>query len=423
MAREKYRLTKEGREYLKNGLPEKRLVDFLNSLPDKKIQIKEVVKIIKNFHIALKWAIEKKWVEKINEEIKLINYPKRIPEQEALEKIAFNEKVPDNILKILIERKLVERVSITIEKLKKQIVGKEITDLTPELIKTGLWKKVIFKPYDVKLPGKKFYLGKKHPYRQVIDEVREKLISLGFQEVRGPLVELNFWNCDALFMPSDHPARSIHDIFMLKVPKRGKVLDKEIWKRVEATHKNGWITGSKGWGNWDFSLARKLILRSQCTSVSARVMYKLKKGDLPYKMFTIDRVFRPDVIDAKHFIEFEQCEGIVVGDGLNLRHLLGYLKEIALSVGAKKIRFKPSYFPFTEGSTELQIYLKGLGWVEIAGAGIFRPEVTLPLGIDVPVLAWGLGIGRLAMIKLNINDIRKLYSTDLEWLRNKELVR
>ncbi|MEM5801910.1 MAG: phenylalanine--tRNA ligase subunit alpha [Candidatus Aenigmatarchaeota archaeon] len=420
---EKYRLTKEGREYLKKGLPEKRLVDILKEKLDKKISIKEASKLIKNFSIALKWALEKRWIKKINEEIELINYPEKILEQEALEKIALGEEVSENILKVLMERKLIEKISEEYEKLKEEVVGKEITDLTPELIRTGLWRKVKFKPYDVKALGRKIYFGKVHPYREVIDEIREKLIGLGFEEVKGPLVELNFWNCDALFMPSDHPARGIHDIFTLKIPRVGKILDKELWKRVEETHKNGWVTQSKGWGNWSFSLAKKLILRSQGTALSARILYKLKKEDLPYKMFTIDRVFRPDVIDAKHFIEFEQCEGIVVGEGLNLRHLLGYLKEIALAAGAEKVRFKPSYFPFTEGSTELQIYMKDFGWLEMGGAGIFRPEVTLPLGIDVPVLAWGLGIGRLAMIKLKVNDIRYLYTDDLQWLRKKELVR
>ena len=139
-------------------------------------------------------------------------------------------------------------------------------------------------------------------------------------------------------------------------------------------------------------------------------------------MFVIDRVFRPDVIDAKHFIEFEQCEGIVVGEGLNFRHLLGYLSEIARFFGAERIRFKPSYFPFTEPSVEGFAYHEKLGWVEFAGAGIFRPEVTLPLGVSCPVLAWGLGIGRLALLRLGVDDIRYLYSTDLDWLRKKSVI-
>ena len=415
----RYKLTEEGKEYLMNGLPEKRLIEVLDSMPQKSAKIAKIALRIKNFPVALKWAIEKGWVIKRGDEVILLSKPDRIPEQEALAKIERGEEVEEEVLKVLIKRKLVAEEKETPFKKAERYIGKEIDQLTPELIKTGLWRKVIFKTYNVEVFGKRVYPGKKHPYRQVIDEVREKLLALGFEEAKGPFVELNFWNCDALFMPSDHPAREIHSMFFLKNPKYGKVLDKSLWKKVELTHLNGWKTGGKGWGCWDFELARRLILRSQTTAVSARRLYELGKNKkIPHKMFVIDRVFRPDTIDAKHFIEFEQCEGIVVGEGLNFRHLLGYLKEIAESVvGGKKVMFKPSYFPFTEPSVEGFVHHEKLGWVEFGGAGIFRPEVTLPFGIKVPVLAWGLGIGRLAMLKLGIDDIRYLYAKDLEWLR------
>lgn len=419
-----FRLTKEGKEYLEKGLPEKRLIDLLKQEPSKFLTLETVIKKIKNFSIALKWALEKTWVERKGNGVLLLKIPKEIPEQDALEKLDKSKEINEELLKILIERKLVEKIRIDIEELEKKVAGKEITNLTPELLKTGLWKKVKFAPYDKDVPVTKIEQGKIQPYRQVIEDVREKLIGLGFQEARGPLVEMNFWNTDSLFIPSDHPARSLHDMFMLKKPNMGKVLDKSVWKRVEETHKRGWITGSKGWGLWDFSLAKKLILRSHGTAVSARTLYKLKKEDLPHKMFIIDRVFRPDVIDAKHLIEFDHCEGIVVGEGLTLRNLLGYLKEIALSVvGQGKVVFRPHYFPYTEPSVEGYLKHPKMGWIEFGGAGIFRPEVTLPLGIEVPVLAWGLGIGRLAMLKLKIDDIRYLYSDDLQWLRSKEMVR
>ena len=411
-----YRLTKEGKEYLQKGLPEKNLIKLLKSGP---LTIEEAEKKVERFNIALLWAKKKGWIELKFNQLVLVKEPESIPEETALRKIEKGEKIEPEILKTLIQRKLVEKVVVgKVDKL----VGKKITNLTPELIKTGLWRKVIFKHYRVNVPAPKIYPGKIHPYRQVINQVRKKLINLGFKEVRGPLVELNFWNCDALFMPSDHPARGIHDIFTVKNPKFGKVLDKKLWKRVEATHKRGWVTGSKGWGFWDSTLAKRLILRSHGTAVSARTLAKLKKEDLPCKVFMIDKVFRPDVIDSEHFIEFEHCEGIVVDENVNFVHLLGYLKEIAKIVGAKKVRFKPSYFPFTEPSVELQTYSKELGWVETGGAGVFRPEVTLPLGIDVPVLAWGIGIGRLAMSKLGVKDIRYLYSNDLEWLRNTPII-
>ncbi len=416
----KYELTQEGQEYLKKGLPEKQLADILNKQSLKSMPFDEVKKSVENFYIGLQWALKNRWAKSYGKDLVLVKYPTEIPEQDALEKINKEEDVDESLITILLQRKLIRKI-VTSEADK--LVGKEITNLTPQLLKSGLWKQVKFQKYDVNVPVSKVYPGKLHPYRQVIEEFREKLIGLGFVEAKGPLVELNFWNADALFMPSDHPARGIHDIYMVKEPKSGKVLDQDLWKRVEETHKTGWITGSKGWGNWDFELAKKLILRSQTTAVSARTMTKLKKENLPHKMFVIDRVCRPDVIDAKHFIEFDQCEGIVVSEGLTFRHLLGYLKEFAFTIGAEKVMFRPSYFPFTEFSTELYVYFDNLGWVEAGGSGIFRPEVTLPLGVEVPVLAWGIGIGRLAMMKLKTDDIRYLFSDNLEWLRNKEMVR
>ncbi|MBI2084755.1 MAG: phenylalanine--tRNA ligase subunit alpha [Candidatus Aenigmarchaeota archaeon] len=415
----KYELTEEGRDYLKKGLPEKQLLDILKKQPLKSMPFDDAKKSVDNFFIALQWALKNKWAKSFGKDLVLGTYPKEIPEQAALEKIDKGEEVDKELIEKLLQRKLIRKV-VTSEADK--LVGKEITNLTPQLLKSGLWKQVKFKKYDVDVPVSKVYPGKLHPYRQVIEEIREKLIGLGFVEAKGPLVELNFWNADALFMPSDHPARGIHDIYMVKEPREGAVKDESLWKRVEETHKKGWVTGSKGWGVWDAQLARRLILRSQTTAVSARTLANLKKENLPHKMFVIDHVFRPDVIDAKHFIEFDQCEGIVVGEELTFRHLLGYLKEFALTIGAEKVRFKPSYFPFTEFSTELFVYFNDLGWVEAGGSGIFRPEVTLPLGVEAPVLAWGLGLGRLAMLKLGINDIRYLFSDKIDWLREKEMV-
>ncbi len=415
-----YRLTVEGQEYLKNGLPEKNLVELLNKYPRKSLPISKAIASVKGFSIALKWGMERDWVSRREDEIFLLRYPGKIPEQEALEKIAKGRQIDEKILEILVQRKLVEKVVVgEVDKL----IGKEVTTLTPELLKTGLWKKVKLTPYNVNVPIKEIYPAKIHPYRQVVEEVRERLIGLGFVEARGPLVELNFWNADTLFMPSDHPARGIHDVFIVKGPKFGKVADKELWGRVEATHKGGWITGSKGWGNWDFELARQLVLRSQTTAVSARVLSKLKKENLPHKMFVIGRNFRPDVIDVRHSADFDMCEGVVVGEGLTLKHLLGYLKEIAVAVtGSEKVMFRPHYFPFTEPSVEGYAHHPKLGWIEFGGAGIFRPEVTLPLGVEVPVLAWGLGIGRLAMIKMGVDDMRYLQTDDINWLRKKSLV-
>jgi phenylalanyl-tRNA synthetase alpha chain len=138
--------------------------------------------------------------------------------------------------------------------------------------------------------------------------------------------------------------------------------------------------------------------------------------------FSIGRCFRPEVLDKTHLTEFNQVEGIVVDKDLTLRDLLGILERFAIDIaGADKAKFVPDYFPFTEPSVELHAYKKDFGWIEFGGSGIFRPEVTMPLGIDVPVLAWGLGIDRLFMMKAGIKDIRQLFSMDLDWLRKQKV--
>lgn len=417
-----YKITEEGRDYLKNGLPEKNLVDLLSK---GSVSFDEAREKIKNFDIALQWVKKKRLVVVKNGKLHLLKKA-TFEEQDALSKIYEGKEVEEGVLKILIERKLVEKISHEIEALAREVEGREIVQLTPDLIKTGLWKKAKgFAPYDTKIaPTKKIFPGKPHPYHQIINEARQKLIGLGFVEARGPFVESEFWNFDALFIPQEHPARtSLHDAFVVKTNSQSKILSKDLWERVKATHEFGWITGSKGWGNWNLSLARRLVLRSQNTATSVRTLASLRKENIPHKMFSIDRVFRHDVIDAKHLIDFDQCDCIVVGEDLNFKHLLGYLKEIGGIFGAEKINFKPSYFPFTEPSAEIYMKIKGFGWMEVGGAGLLRPEVTAPLGVEEPVLAWAFGLGRLAMIRLGISDIRQIYSDDIQWLREKSLVK
>jgi phenylalanyl-tRNA synthetase alpha chain len=237
----------------------------------------------------------------------------------------------------------------------------------------------------------------------------------------GPIVELMFFNCDSLYMPQDHPAREIHDIYFVKKPAYGN-LDAYMFflNNVKKTQENGWKTGSKGW-DYKFSVneTKRLMLRSQGTALSARTLMG-KTLEIPGKYFSISRCYRPDVIDKTHLTEFNQVEGIVVAEDLNLRDLFGLLKMFALEIAeADKMKFRPGYFPFTEPSVELVAYKKGFGWAEFGGAGIFRPEVTLPLGVKVPVLAWGLGVDRLFMMKAGIDDIRYLFTQDLEWIRQK----
>ncbi len=421
-----YKLTKEGKKYLENGLPEKNL---LAALQGGGKNISDIT--IENKEIAIAWARRNNWVSIENNFFILTDSGRAALEEKndteiALEEIDEIGKCNGNSLKILLSRKLAEEIK-TKEPAKTTALkisnDNEIAQLTPDLIKTGKWKSLPFRKYDVNAPAPQVFPGKKQHFVQFLGDIKERLISLGFQEAKGPLVELSFWNCDTLFTPQDHPAKGIHDIFYLKNPKIGKIGNKNLVSSVKKTHENGWITGSKGWGgSWEEKEASKILMRSQTTSVSSRIL--AEHGDKSGKYFTIDRVFRPDVIDAKHLMEFYQCEGIVIGENLNFKNLLGYLKEFANMIGLKEVRFKPGFFPFTEPSVEGFLKHPKLGWMEVLPAGLFRPEMLKPLGIEkCQVLAWGLGINRLAMIKLGIDDIRQLFSEDLGFLRSTALVR
>jgi phenylalanyl-tRNA synthetase alpha chain len=227
---------------------------------------------------------------------------------------------------------------------------------------------------------------------------------------------------DALYVPQFHSARDIHQAYYVKEPREALDIPPAILKRVQQAHEAG-VAGSTGWRYaFDAARTRRQMLRTQCTACSARMLASLDLR-IPGKYFGISRCFRYDKIDATHLPDFNQIEGIVIEEGLNLRHLFGLLRMVAREfAGADQVRLVPSYFPFTEPSAELFAKHPQLGWVELGGAGILRPEVVVPLtGRDMPVIAWGLGIDRIAMFRLGIKDIRQLYSHDLGWLRTARL--
>jgi phenylalanyl-tRNA synthetase alpha chain len=412
-----YKLTEEGKKYLEIGLPEINLIKLLAKEGEKRIEEIE----LEGKPIAISWAKKNGWIAVKDGMLILTGLgrealEKEYPIEKALRDIAEKGECEENLLNILLKRKLVEKA-------KEELTIKEIAQLTPEIILSKAWKTIPFKRYDVLAPCPRIYAAKKHPYMQFIDEVKEKLIAMGFEEVESPLCELEFWNFDALFSPQDHPAREWHDVFKLKVPQKGEVLDKELVERVKKTHEDGWIVGSKGWRyKWNPEKALRLVLRSHTTPASIRFLSNFSQEEA--KVFCIGRIFRPDVIDKTHLIEFDQCEGIIVGKNVTFRHLLGMLKEFAREVlETDKVKFVPHYYPFTEPSVDMYVYFPKLRkWVEIVGSGMFRPEVLKPLGIDKPVLAWGFGFSRLAMVKLGIEDIRYLFAEDLDWLRNCKVI-
>ncbi|MHB1758115.1 MAG: phenylalanine--tRNA ligase subunit alpha [Leptospirillum sp.] len=286
--------------------------------------------------------------------------------------------------------------------------------VTPEMLQNKTYKGKRFRPYSLETPAPRPPIGLLHPYRSYLDEVRGHLVRLGFTEMSGTLVENEFWNMDALFIPQTHPARNIHDIYLIREPRESAKLNPELQKEVQAVHAGTENSaGSRGWRQpWSEAQSRRLLLRSQGTALSAHQM--ASSPDVPGKYFAIARCFRYDQVDQTHAVDFYQAEGIVLEPGASFKTLLGLLTLFAKEVaGAREIHFKPAYFPFTEPSVEIHVKHPVLGWMELGGAGLFRPEVTKPLGIDVPVIAWGLGIDRMAMMSLGLSDIRDLFSGEL----------
>jgi len=449
-----YQLTAEAQGFGKEGLPEVRLVNLIEKLGgrasldtiDGRSELSS-----DELRLGLGWARRNGWITVAKHEnqtwltlakdatVKVQDHPLQKALQAASssgeleeEMLGTTPAIRKSVHKDLLKRGLANQekkitIAVQITPKGKQALEKaqdqetQIGDLTPELLQTGEWRNHSFRPYNICGPTPPLYPGKKNPYAEFLDRVTRILIGLGFQEAKGPLVELEFWNCDALFMPQDHVAREVHDIYHIKTPKGpGKIANPLLVQQVAQTHEDGWTTNSTGWGyKYSTDVAKQLVLRSQTTAVSIRYLAEHKKP--PLRMFCIDRNFRPEKFDVTHSAEFLQCEGIIGGEGLTLRDLLGYLRAIAEGVGIEKIKFKPGFFPFTEPSVEGSIYVPKLGWVEALPGGIFRPEVTKPLGIDFPVLAWGIGIDRLAMAALGIQDIRELATRNLGLLRNASL--
>lgn len=435
-------LTDWGKKYYKQGTPEKQIVEFINKnktpiIKDidflEPLEISEAIGFLKNEGIieiksgGILTIKNVAFVEKIQKVQDLINKAHSGMELESIteqEKKTIDERHRERgKAKGIFEIHKKTHLLLKLTPQGKQVlsglseVGEEISQLTLEMIKDGKWREKTFREYNIDLLPPMVIIGKKHPYGEFLQSVREKLISMGFKEMRGSIVENEFWNMDALFMPQFHPAREVHDVYFVKEPKYSAPIEKDILKKVSDIHFSGGDTGSKGWGyKFDKDRARRLILRSQGTPLSVRTL--ANNPEIPGKYFAIARCFRYDRVDTTHAPDFFQIEGIVLGEDINFKHLLGLLKLFGKEIAeANEIRFLPTYFPFTEPSVELQAKHKKLGWVELGGAGIFRPEVTKPFGIEVPVIAWGLGLDRMAMMALNIKDIRDLFSPDLEFLR------
>ena len=299
-------------------------------------------------------------------------------------------------------------------------VRDEVAQLTPELIQTGKWKDVQLRRYDVRTFAPAVYPGKKHPLTRIADEIRAIFVDMGFTEIDEEYVQPAFWNMDALFTPQDHPARELQDTFYLKNPCRMELEDEDIIERVCAMHETGGETGSKGWRyRWCRQESERALLRTHTTVNTIRHLWR--HPEPPVKVFSLSKVFRKEAIDATHLPEFTQIEGIIMEENASFDMLCGIIKEFYRRMGFKNVRFRPGYFPYVEPGLEVEVEFKG-SWLELGGAGVFRPEVTAPFGVKYPVLAWGMGFERLAMLRWDLKDLRDLYISDVDMLRTSPIL-
>ncbi len=287
--------------------------------------------------------------------------------------------------------------------------------LTDTMLKDGSWKEKTFRTYDVESGVPEISGGRRHPYREAANLLRDVYLAMGFQEMSGPWVETAFWCMDAMWIPQDHPARDEQDTFY--VGQSGD-LPEHLLARVQEVHEHGGDSGSRGHGSpWNKAIASQLILRTHSTAATFRFFGQGVQANGKY--FYIANVFRNEAVDATHLAEFLQAEGFVIGDDLTLADLMGFIKEFYARLGIHKIRFKPTYNPYTEPSLEAHYYdeLKGK-WYALINSGIFRPESLYPFNMDKTVIAWGMGASRVASLLNHKTNLRDLVGpqVDLHWI-------
>lgn len=272
----------------------------------------------------------------------------------------------------------------------KQSVENLIAQKTAELKEKAQSEKLKAETIDITLPAKVTSTGKLHPLNTVLDDMIEIFTSMGFDVVDGPEVETDHYNFECLNVPADHPARDMQDTFYL---------------------------------------AENLLLRTQTSAAQIRTMEDRKP---PIRVICPGRVFRADEVDATHSPVFHQIEGLVVDKGITMCDLKGVLEEFAREIYGKDtaVKFRPSFFPFTEPSVEVDVtcsecggkgcrVCKGSGWIEILGAGMVHPNVLRSCGIDPEEysgFAFGIGLDRLTTTRYKISDIRLLFENDKRFL-------
>jgi phenylalanyl-tRNA synthetase alpha chain len=413
----------EGKDTLQKGSPEFRVASFLK--PSEETKKSDIIAHFGDetfVNLAVGAATSNKWVKPSKATVTRIAAEITDNVQTQLKSVSDNPVVSAHDQKVIAsfkKRKLIEVKTIKYYKVTKGASYKEekveeCGELTAKMLEGDKWKGLVFKKMNVDDLGKRTEQGNFHPLFKVRDHFRQILLELGFEEMpTNCYVESSFWNFDALFQPQAHPARDMHDTFFVKDPDVTTSFPEGYLERVKKVHEVGGY-GSIGYNyTWKREEAAKNILRTHTTPCSAKMLYKLslEKEFKPHKYFSIDRVFRNEAVDVTHLAEFHQVEGLIADRNIGIKHLTGIISEFFKKLGIEKLRFKPTYNPYTEPSMEVygfnQILKK---WVEIGNSGVFRPEMLGPLGLpaDVNVIAWGLSLERPSMINYNLGNIREL---------------
>ena len=395
-------LGKNGLDSFEKGLPERRLLNLVKNGPRKLSDLQKELGFV--FGPAMGLCRKNNWIETSSDEIILKTIPSVLPGEKTLQQIGSGklskDKLDTNDLSEILKRPdfIIEDV------LKNKKISLTTSAKSLHISNTS-------GAIDVEAEVPEIFVARTHPLKDTIDEIREIFVTLGFSEILGNMTQSSFWNFDALFTPQDHPARELQDTFFLDGISAKKIATPEQINKVSNSHKKNWRY------QWDINEARKMVLRTHTTCVTIKHLAENKPDEA--RIFSLGRVFRNEKVSYKHLVEFNQIEGIVVGKDANLRNLMGIQREFYKRIGITKIKFWPTFFPYTEPSLQTMVYNEKLGkWIELFGMGIFRPEVTKPLGITKPVLAWGGGIERIAMLKYGLDDVREFYNNNLGWLRS-----
>lgn len=438
-----YDLSPEGQEILTNGSHEMKLVQLIHDLG--KLQIKDVnTKLGSNGKVGQARAFKNGWIVKnkaneleLSENIKNHEIPKD-DTKILLSKIVSNKdisSIDDKTIADLKKRKLIipkKQTDFVVTKgddFSLQVTKLE-TDITSDMVATGSYKNVEFKPYNFNSKGLPVQSGALHPLSKIREEFRQIFFSMGFTEMpSNQYVETGFWNFDALYVPQQHPARDLQDTFYIKDPLVADLPEDKVYMdNIKSVHETGKFDSIGYRYNWKESECQRLVLRTHTTSISAAMLHELAKDPKPVRLFSIDRVFRNEAVDATHLAEFHQVEGVLADYNITLGDLIKFMEEFFAKMGVYGLRFKPTYNPYTEPSMEIFSWHEGLQkWVEIGNSGMFRPEMLESMGLprDLRVLGWGLSLERPTMIKYKVQNIRELlgHKVSLDFIESNAAAR